>query len=408
MGLQGIRLKGIITVLVSLPLICNSLVFAERWTVESLQKEIDARGYRWKAGETALSGLSLEELQMMFGQKLPHTIRMMPEEERIALADDFPSFLDWRNYKGGNWISPIKNQTAEGEVLCGSCSYFAPLATMESLVKLHYNDPDLPVDLSEQYLISCGPSGFSRGYDYGGCSGNYADYVGDFLVNSGVPDEGCFPLNIFQRSGTEVPCINACSDSASRVHRLSSYSFIGGEGFSIPYGEEVVFLPYPENIKAALINKPVYCGMMLNPFDWVFYNGGIYEPIFFWPVGHYFQIIGFDDAQQCWICKNSFGTDWGETADFKPYTPGAGDGGYFRVAYVTSKRTKTFVGVYAIDEIIGNISMFQEYILKITVFVILVWLSLYVSVMRMLRYIGRQLKMRKTVGLFQSVIGTME
>ena len=66
--------------------------------------------------------------------------------------------------------------------------------------------------------------------------------------------------------------------------------------------------------------------------------------------GHFVEIIGFDDAQQCWICKNSFGTDWGETVDFKPYTPGAGDGGYFRISYVTSlEDTKTYFGAIATD-----------------------------------------------------------
>lgn len=356
MRLQRIILKGIITISVSLPLIFNSLAFAERWTVESLQKEIDARGLKWKAGKTTLSDLSLEELQTIFPPILPHTIRMMPAEERIVLPDDFPTFLDWRNYKGGNWISPIKDQTAEGTVICGSCSYFATLANMESLIKLHFNDPDLPIDLSEQYLLSCGSHGFSRGYYYGGCSGNYVDYLGNFLMINGVPDEECFPYENRQSAGTEVPCIYACSDVASRVHKLSSYSFIGGKGFSVPYGQDVVFLPYPENIKAVLINKPVYCGMILNPDDWQLYNGGIYEPISFKPVGHYVQIIGFDDAQQCWIGKNSQGTDWGETADFKPYTPGAGDGGYFRIAYVTSRLTKTFFGVYAIDAYYGESS----------------------------------------------------
>jgi len=81
---QRVVLKGIITVLVSLPLIYNSLAFAQRWTVESLQKEIDTRGYKWKAGKTALSDLSLEELQMMSGQKFTHSVRMMPSEKSFT------------------------------------------------------------------------------------------------------------------------------------------------------------------------------------------------------------------------------------------------------------------------------------------------------------------------------------
>jgi hypothetical protein len=91
--------------------------------------------------------------------------------------------------------------------------------------------------------------------------------------------------------------------------------------------------------------------MVLNPLDWAFYSGGIYEPIGSLMVGHQVQVIGFDDAEQCWICKNSQGTDWGETADFKPYTPGAGDGGYFRIAYVTTEENakKTTFGVFASD-----------------------------------------------------------
>jgi len=193
---------------------------------------------------------------------------------------------------------------------------------MESLIKLHHNDPDLLIDLSEQYIVSCGPS-FKNGYTLGGCLGNEIDVVYDFLVSSGVPDEACFPYQSIQWPGIEPPCAKACSDLDSRVHKLSSYSFLGGD---------VLYIPHPENIKALLVNKPIHCSITVH-FGWAFYTGGIYEPIPAFSkigLGHGVQLIGFDDAQQCWICKNSQGTDWGETADFKPYTPGAGDGGYFR------------------------------------------------------------------------------
>lgn len=335
MRLRGIRLKGIIALLLSLPLTWNALVFAERLTIESLQKGIDARGYTWKAGKTALSDLSPEAFQSMFGQKPHRTVRMMPKEERMTLADDFPQFLDWRDYRGGNWISPVKDQGR-----CGSCYAFGPVAAMESVIKLYYNNPDLPVDLSEQYLVSCGVAG-CRGFDM-------PDTAMDHFFNRGVPDEACFPYQTIQFRGIEPPCAMACDDAASRIHRLSSYSFISGEGVTVPFGNEVLLIPYPENIKAVLVHKPVVCVMFLA-FDWAFYAGGIYEPTRPTVSGHFAEIIGFDDAQQCWICKNSMGTDWGETADFKPYTPGAGDGGYFRIAYVTTPDTETCFGAFAAD-----------------------------------------------------------
>jgi parallel beta-helix repeat protein len=33
--------------------------------------------------------------------------------------------------------------------------------------------------------------------------------------------------------------------------------------------------------------------------------------------GHWITIVGFDDAQKCWICKNSWGTYWGERGWFR-------------------------------------------------------------------------------------------
>jgi hypothetical protein len=339
--LQKISLMEIVIVFsIALTLFWSSLVFAKTWDVESLQKEIDARGYKWKAGKTSLSDLSLEEFMKLSSLDPCGPIYMMPAEERITLPDDFPAYLDWRNYKGGNWISPVKQQGT-----CGSCYAFASTDTLETLIRFHHNDPTLSMDLSEQYLVSCVRSGLrcdEHGY-YGGCIGNYVDFVYDFLVDSGVPDEGCFPYKNIQWPGIEPLCTNACSDVDARVHKVSRYSFIGGDR---------LYLPYPENIKALLVNKPVHCSMLLH-LDWIFYTGGIYEPI---PllgnisVGHGVQIIGYDDAQQCWICKNNQGTDWGETADFKLYTPGAGDGGYFRVAYVTSlEDTLTYFGIEAVD-----------------------------------------------------------
>ena len=281
---------------------------------------------------------------MMFGQTLPHTSRMVPVEETIIVSDNLPTYLDWRNYKGGNWITPVKRQ-----FMCGSCYAFGSVGTMESLVRLYYDDPTLSVDLSEQYVVSCGPFGSRDGYKYGGCAGNFIDIALDFIADSGVPDEGCFPYQQFQWIGSEDPCSNACSDIDSRIHNFS-YSFITGEGFHLmdPWNDEV-FIPSPESIKTILVNKPVATGMLLNPIDWAFYTGGIYEPTPGPIVGHYVQVIGYDDTQQCWICKNSQSTNWGETADFKPFTPGSGNGGYFRVKYVTSEETATYFGMFTID-----------------------------------------------------------
>ena len=134
MRVQRISVTGIIALLVSLPLICNSLVFAKGWSVESLQREIDARGYKWRAGKTSLSDLSLEEfIKLSSADPCYPSYYMMPAEDRITLPDDFPTYLDWRNYKGGNWISPVKNQG----LLCGRM-FGDRFALVEILYAIHF------------------------------------------------------------------------------------------------------------------------------------------------------------------------------------------------------------------------------------------------------------------------------
>jgi len=335
---KKVNVPGILLITaVFFQIVCMQAVCAAGWKIEDLQKEINVRGYQWRAGRTALSDLSPEERKALLTYRFPGKVEMMDEGMRLLAPLTVPLSLDWRNHNGGNWITPVKNQQA-----CGSCYSFGTSGTLETLIKLSQSNPNLSIDLAEQYIVSCGPNGTQDGYHYGGCDGNAVDYVCDFLVSTGVPDESCFPYASAQQSGTEPPCANACVDTANRVYKLSGYSFIAGEKG---------YIPYPDYIKAVLVNKPVPCAMLAYQ-DFFDYTGGIYVPV---PQqdeqggGHLVYIIGYDDAQGCWIVKNSWGTDWGETANFTSYTPGAGNGGYFRVSYVTSAESLTLFGWDAVD-----------------------------------------------------------
>ena len=74
-------------------------------------------------------------------------------------------------------------------------------------------------------------------------------------------------------------------------------------------------------IKDALVNY----GPLVTTFsvyaDFFSYNGGIYSYTSgAYQGGHAVLIVGYDDVNQCFIVKNSWGTGWGEA-------------GYFRIAY---------------------------------------------------------------------------
>jgi len=55
--------------------------------------------------------------------------------------------------------------------------------------------------------------------------------------------------------------------------------------------------------------------------DLHYYNDGIYSHVTGrFDGGHCVEVIGYDDNQSCWICKNSWGAGFGEN-------------GFFRIAY---------------------------------------------------------------------------
>jgi C1A family cysteine protease len=74
------------------------------------------------------------------------------------------------------------------------------------------------------------------------------------------------------------------------------------------------------DIKAGLQNGPVSaCFVVYN--DFFSYKSGVYTHVTGTVAGgHCISMVGYDDAAGCWICKNSWGTGWGEN-------------GFFRIAY---------------------------------------------------------------------------
>lgn len=194
-----------------------------------------------------------------------------------------PEKVDWRNIPGkGNFTTPVKNQAG-----CGACVAFATCGLIESMWETWKQDPNINLDLSEAYL-------FPRG---GGNCATGATFERMLLAaESGVCDEKCCPY-----SGDWKPC----PDYKNRLTKIS--------GFGVTH--------YTDTAKAYLATTgPVMTGMEVYE-DFFYYSSGIYEPEWGAFMGnHAVLIIGYDNANGCWICKNSWGTDWG-------------DNGYFRIKF---------------------------------------------------------------------------
>ncbi len=215
-------------------------------------------------------------------------------------APAYPNAFDWRD-NSGDWTTSIKDQEA-----CGSCWAHGSLATMESWIDILKTDPTVDKDLSEQYLLSCS--------DGGDCEGWFFDSTMDFLTDTGTVDEACFP---YQADDT-IPCSDACDDADCRMWQITDWDWVPLSTWEI---------------QGHLLDAPIVTGMPVYE-DFLDYAGGVYEHVWGDLEGyHMVSMVGYNDDERYWICKNSWGTDWGETADFKPFTPGAGDGGWFRIGY---------------------------------------------------------------------------
>lgn len=254
---------------------------------KKLLEMIKEKGHSWKAGKTPLSELSLEEKKKRLGLKVKKEdlARMRLEIKAAKEIFSFPSEWDWRNAKGKNWTTSIKDQSS-----CGSCVAFAIVAAVESMMKIEKDDSSLSVDLSEAHLFFCG---CGRCCDFGWDFTPALDYIKE----EGIPDETCFPYR-----AQNMSCNETCGDWRERASKISEWKKI------VNVGER-------KNIISSV--GPLTGGMAVYE-DFFSYKGGVYKHVTGDLVGyHAIAVVGYSESQQCWICKNSWGTGWGENGWFK-------------------------------------------------------------------------------------------
>src|SRR5262249_53230534 len=112
-----------------------------------------------------------------------------------------PRQIDWRDNKGADFVSPVRDQGP-----CGSCVAFATCATVESAVRIIRGQPDLDVDLSEAQLFFC----IARSENTTCASGWWPSAALEGCRLTGVADESCYPY-----TPADQDCSNLCSSWAS-------------------------------------------------------------------------------------------------------------------------------------------------------------------------------------------------
>jgi len=246
---------------------------------EALAKKSDKKS-SWVAGETSVSVLSKDEWKYRVGVNF-QPISVPPlQMERLAAA--LPSSIDWRSH-GGSFVTAIKNQGS-----CGSCWAFSMAGALESYAMRTENKPGANIDLSEQVMLSC--SGV------GSCQGGQMD--ASFIKSPGLPPESYYPY-----TGTNGSCSSAAAGWQKVAKKVAAWN-------SVPASTPA--------LKQALVQHGPLPTAFYVYEDFMYYKSGVYTHTTGSQVGaHAVLIVGYDDAGQYFVVKNSWGTGWGENGFFK-------------------------------------------------------------------------------------------
>jgi hypothetical protein len=224
-----------------------------------------------------------------------------------------PNSFTWQDVDGIDYTTPIKDQTP-----APTCEAYALCASLETIMQ-HQSGELFAPDLSETHLYFYAGGTVEAGYV------NLMD-AADYLIDHGVPDEGCYP----------------------DPHRPFDYPFQslnGWENRTVKIQEWGWVDHDIESIKTALLEYGPLVFCMSFTVDFFYYTSGVYKPK--WGKhggGHVITLVGYDDENECWILKNSWGKSWGEK-------------GWFRLAYDADVIAPWYgkdTGIMYIDGVYGN------------------------------------------------------
>ena len=232
-----------------------------------------------------------------------------------AKKNDLPPSFDLRNVDGKNYVTSVKSQIG------GTCWCHATMASIESNLLMtgewERNGEEGEPNLAEYHLDWW--NGFNKFYnaDISPPTGNGLDvhYGGDYRVASAY----------LTRQGA-VYCEAANDDSEEDAVWFDSPPAQFNESYRYYYPRNIEWYTAGENlerinlIKQKLMEHGVIATCMCYSDEFMDYNNYTHyqPPSSDLPPNHAIAIVGWDDNKitqapmpGAWLCKNSWGSDWG-------------------------------------------------------------------------------------------------
>lgn len=262
--------------------------------LKEIQTSLKSSKARWRAKETPQSKMSAKDRKRLLGAEPPPGLMesIAAFKEGPPPAPTFAPAVDWRN-KNGNHITPVTDQGG-----CGSCVSFSCSALVEATAHINLG---VWLNLSEADSHFCSSHGAN-------CGGWWPDQCLDQIISRGVCDEAAFPYATAFPGGNIFggpPTCHLAPDRNARAVKITARGMY----------------PDPVAIKNYLSSVGPLAGCFTVFTDFFSYSGGVYHHVSGGVEGgHCVLVIGYSEAEQAWICKNSWGPAWGV-------------GGFCKIAY---------------------------------------------------------------------------
>jgi cathepsin L len=218
---------------------------------------------------TKFSDYTEEEFSVLLG------IKSVPEQTQGEVVESSglkASTFDWRDQ---GKLNPVKDQ---GQ--CGSCWAFAANAVQEAAQAI-IRGGSVP-DLSEQELVDC-----SSAYGNMGCNGGWYFWAWKYVQEV----KGLALTSEYKYMHVDQSC-----QASGKTHNayITGFTQISNDDASL---------------KNAVLKRPV--AVAVDAGSWSGYTGGVMQTCGN-NINHAVTLIGFNENDNAWIVRNSWGTRWGE------------------------------------------------------------------------------------------------
>lgn len=265
------------------------IVFLDNWKRVNDHNVRARHSYTMKLNQ--FGDLTAEEFKLAVHGHTGSCLRKRSVQERVVMEEytpkayAVPDSIDWTNYEGKSYVTPVKNQ---GQ--CGSCWAFSTTGSIESrnAIANQVTGDDITT-LSEQQLVDCSTKEGNQG-----CNGGLMDDAFKYVESEGgLCSEEEYPYEAKDGTCRSTSC-------GTKYDAISGYQDVKAES--------------EESLQAAVAEGPVSIAIEADQTAFQFYSTGVMDGRCGTRLDHGVLVVGYgtDDGQDYWKVKNSWGDSWGE------------------------------------------------------------------------------------------------